>query len=1147
MSCAELRDVPPGLDVFVDFISDDPRPTFIVEHSSATPKVLFRNVALDAILSDTSRGDQFTSWLNTIHETIRHQAGQHARRVAKLGTFALRHWSSKTLKGPWTAVFCRSNNQFDNQGPYKSLRPRNNKGRPALNREYSSRGSQQEQSGNTHEDSDRDSMRDSDSIMTTDSRATSVLQEAHGTTGLLEDWIVDWLNHPHLTRDPWIQFLVQHDWSKTAAGPMHGWDPALKQLYSTILTSEVPRIIYWGNDLCMFYNEAARFVVGEMHPEPLGNPLAQVWGTPMWSRLTEMLVSGIKRGKPMHNKGTELIIFRNGFTESAFFDFVFLPIPSPDGRFIGVLNDFIETTTAVLQEDRQKVCKRLIEGVSGAKELRNVWDTLLNVLKTCKDVSFAIVYAHDSLSASGSDTSSMRAQSSFGIDTHDNVLSSTINNAVEESVNKVLVLDRPTKTLPRELEVTIPDLGVVHTSYVLPIDGLYGQRVSAVVVIGSNPRRAVDAGSIQFFESLRDLLFKSIALLSLPAEQRRANELTTSLSYQLAVATSKAEKSERNFTEMVHHAPIGMCLDRGDGYPVYVNDAYLDLLDTDRTSFDDAAKAGFAWRSADFQRNADAIEESWWTAVKSGQTSSFEICVECGSRLRWFEIFVQQRYDDNGALVYIFSWITDISARKLVESVVEERLAEAIENRRASENFIDMISHEMRNPLSSILQLADSISTTLPPVATDDKHTSMTNGHGSTLTQDVRDVLLDTAQTITLCAKHQKNIIDEVLTFSKLDSKLLVLAPEAVQPLKIISDVLRMNKPELAQADIQGSLDIESSFKDLNIDYVTLDPGRVSQVIINFINNAIKFTRTCNVRKIKLSLSASQTRPTAKSCNVTLIEPRDKSRYLPTAEANTEAEVFLTFSVQDTGCGLTPAEIKNLFQRFSQASPKTYKRYGGSGLGLFISRELVELQGGQVGVHSEAGKGSTFGFYIKAIRVQRPLALRSKSSEISRLQPPIKSSLTAAIPVDNSPTSKTKVQDLHVLVVEDNVINQRVMSQQLTRLGCAKVYTANHGLEALDFLATTTFCNGNVPLSIVLLDVEMPIMDGLTCARKVRELEKLREIVKHVPICGITANARVSQIDSCIEAGMDEVVTKPFRMPELLPRMLALVDKHTAP
>lgn len=473
---------------------------------------------------------------------------------------------------------------------------------------------------------------------------------------------------------------------------MRDWHPTLRQLYSTILTSEVPRIIYWGNDLCMFYNEAARFVVGEMHPEPLGNHLAQVWGTPMWSHLNDMLISGIERGKPMHNKGTELMLFRNGFKESAFFDFVFLPIPSPDGRFIGVLNDFIETTTAVLQADRQRVCKQLIEGVSGATELRNVWHTLLRVLKNSRDVSYAIVYAHDPSSEPASDSSSMHARFSFGIDTHSSVIPSSINQLIQESVNTVRVLDRQSETLPPELEVAVPDKGLVHTSYVLPIDGLYGQRVSAVVVIGSNPVRAVDAGGMQFFESLRDLLFKSIALLSLPAEQRRANELTTALSYQLEAATSKAEKSERNFTDMVHHAPIGMCMDRGDGYPVYVNDVYLDLMDTDRTSFFDAARAGFAWRSACFQYKADTIEESWWTAVNSGETASFEISVECGSRLRWFEIFVQQRYDDNGLLKFIFSWMTDISARKLVESVVEERLAEAIENRRASENFIDMVS-----------------------------------------------------------------------------------------------------------------------------------------------------------------------------------------------------------------------------------------------------------------------------------------------------------------------------------------------------------------------------------------------------------------------------------------------------------------------
>jgi CheY-like chemotaxis protein len=113
-------------------------------------------------------------------------------------------------------------------------------------------------------------------------------------------------------------------------------------------------------------------------------------------------------------------------------------------------------------------------------------------------------------------------------------------------------------------------------------------------------------------------------------------------------------------------------------------------------------------------------------------------------------------------------------------------------------------------------------------------------------------------------------------------------------------------------------------------------------------------------------------------------------------------------------------------------------------------------------------------------------------------------------------------------VVEDNAINQKILAQQLRKAGCAKVYVADHGLDALNFLATTNFNNPSdatkTQLSIVLLDVEMPVMDGLTAAKRVRELEKSQDIKMHVPIIGITANARASQIASCIEAGMDEVV-----------------------
>jgi CheY-like chemotaxis protein len=355
--------------------------------------------------------------------------------------------------------------------------------------------------------------------------------------------------------------------------------------------------------------------------------------------------------------------------------------------------------------------------------------------------------------------------------------------------------------------------------------------------------------------------------------------------------------------------------------------------------------------------------------------------------------------------------------------------------------------------------------------------------------------------------------------------------------------------------------------------------------------NAIKFTKDCPTRNITITLGASSTRP-QKLWNFVRFTKEDDSAtdLLDGPEWGDGNKTVLWLKVEDTGCGMTVEEQKKLFSRFSQATPRTHVKYGGSGLGLFISKTLAKLQGGAIGVTSQAAVGSTFAFYVSARTAHPP------SGWSPHAHPGLQRNQSTDVAM--------RATKLSVLIVEDNLVNQKVLRKQLQMYGW-DVSVAGDGEQALEWLKNSVYwrgtprwvengkakeIDGSKPddgrheLDIILMDIEMPVMDGLTCARTIRMYEQQgllgppshrndqpeRLIRQHtissispissfgkassftrrqsihsfrLPILAVSANARMEQVDHSLAAGMDDSISKPFRVPELWPKILQLVKR----
>ena len=382
---------------------------------------------------------------------------------------------------------------------------------------------------------------------------------------------------------------------------------------------------------------------------------------------------------------------------------------------------------------------------------------------------------------------------------------------------------------------------------------------------------------------------------------------------------------------------------------------------------------------------------------------------------------------------------SDVALRRAKEAAEESARAKGI--------FLATMSHELRTPMNGVLGCTQLL-----------KDTS--------LTDQQRQLI----ETMHRSAEALLTLVNDILDFSKIEAGKMTLEVADVNLRALICDITTLAEGLASSKGLTVSVNIDADVPE----EFRGDPIRLRQILFNLVGNAIKFTKHGG---IAIAVSVKP-------------KPSDSSE-----------TIVLQWSVQDTGIGLTPEQQAHLFKAYAQADASTARRFGGTGLGLMICRQLVELMGGTITVSSEFRRGSTFAYTTNHL-------------------PAIHRDPTASSLGTDQRGAGEPLGPLRVLVADDNEINQVVACKFLQKLGC-QVEVARTGCEAVEAITRTAY-------DVVLMDCEMPEMDGYEATRAVRRREE--GTLNHLPIMALTGHASDEEVQKCRQAGMDRVMTKPVTL-----------------